>query len=54
MKKVNADYLEDIDFEKQKGEKLNHEIKSLEAALNVAMSPDNNSSEVADFWKSNC
>jgi hypothetical protein len=54
VKKVNTDYLEDIEFEKEKGEKLNNELKSLEAALRTAMEPENNSAEVAEFWGSHC
>lgn len=51
VKKVNDDYEDDVAFEKKKGHALDEEIKSLEAALKVAHSPDNNLSEIAEFWQ---
>jgi len=49
VRKVDAEYEEDIAFEKRKGQQLDSEIESLEKALAVALDRENNTGEVADF-----
>ena len=49
VKKVNAEYEDDIDYEKRKGHNLDNEIKSLEKALTIALDRENNITEVAGF-----